>query len=210
VLMRQGRVQQALALIRSVPARDAREQQRKQLAEVDVLRDAGHLQQAYAVQARLHQRSPDDANLAYDLALLAERLGRLAEMEHLLRGIIARHPDYQHAYNALGYSFAERNIHLPEAEQLIRHALTLAPGDPFITDSLGWVKYRLGDLRGARQLLETAWATRADVEIGAHLGEVLWLLGDKARARSVWQQSLGQEPDNKTLRETLRRLGVAL
>jgi len=209
-LLRQGRVQQALERIRSVPARDAREQHRKQLAEVDILRDAGRLRQAYAVQARLHRRNPGDANLAYDLALLAERIGRLDEMERLLRGIIARHPDYQHAYNALGYSFAERNIRLQEAEHLIRHALTLAPGDPFITDSLGWVKYRLGDLDAARQLLETAWATRADVEIGAHLGEVLWRLGDKARARSVWQQSRGKEPHNKTLRETLRRLGVTL
>jgi len=210
LLMRQGQVQQALALLRAAPASGAGQQRLKLLAEVDLLRDAGLLRQAHALQTRLHRENPDDAGTAYDLALLAERIGNLDEMEQLLRGIIARHPDYAHAYNALGYSFAERNIRLPEAEQLIRRALDLLPGDPFITDSLAWVKYRLGDLHGARQLLEAAWSRRADVEISAHLGEVLWQLNERERARTIWQHGAALDPDNNTLRQTLRRLGVAL
>ncbi|CAB5667667.1 Putative Zn-dependent protease, contains TPR repeats [Delftia tsuruhatensis] len=210
LLARQGKLKEARALIEAVPASGPSQQRLKRLAEVQLLRDADQPAQAYALQAQLQKQDPDDAELAYDTALLAERIGKHDEMERLLRDIIARKPDFQHAYNALGYSFAERGIHLDEAEKLVGKALEMSPGDPFITDSLGWVKFRRGELDEALRLLESAYANRPDVEIAAHLGEVLWAKGEHDRARQVWGQALAKSPDNSTLRETLRRLGVSL
>ncbi len=210
LLARQGKLKEARALIEAVPASGLSQQRLKRLAEVQLLRDANQNAQAYALQAELQKQDPEDAELAYDTALLAERIGKHDEMERLLRGIIARQPDFQHAYNALGYSFAERGIHLDEAEKLVGKALEMSPGDPFITDSLAWVKFRRGDLDEALRLLESAYASRPDVEIAAHLGEVLWAKGDRERAQKIWRQGLATSPDNTTLRETLRRLGVSL
>jgi Flp pilus assembly protein TadD len=106
----------------------------------------------------------------------------------------------------LGYSFAERNLRLPEARNLIEKALELAPEDYFIVDSLGWVQYRQGDLTGAAETLRRAWGGRPDAEIGAHLGEVLWMLGDRGEANRIWQESLKSAPDNESLLKTIKRL----
>ena len=92
-----------------------------------------------------NQQFPGDVDLLYEQSMMAEKLNRLDEMERLLRKVIELKPDHHHAYNALGYSLAERNQRLPEAKQLIQKALELSPGEPFITDSLGWVEYRLGN-----------------------------------------------------------------
>lgn len=142
--------------------------------------------------------------------MLAEKIGKLDEMERLLRQIIATKPDYQHAYNALGYSFAERNVRLPEARALIQKALEFAPGDPFITDSLGWVEFRAGNLAEAERILEGAFKTRPDAEIAAHLGEVLWVRGKRDRALTIWREGAALNGDNETLLETLKRLRVKL
>ena len=140
--------------------------------------------------------------------MAAERLGRLAEMERLLRELIQRQPDDPHAYNALGYALADRGERLPEAKALIQEALRRAPDDAYIIDSLGWVEFRLGNLSEARRLLADALQRRPDAEIAAHLGEVLWVLGESDLARAVWRQGLELDRRNRTLTETLRRLGV--
>ena len=114
-------------------------------------------------------------------------------------------PDHAHAYNALGYSFADRNTRLPEARKLIEKALELAPEDYFIIDSLGWVLYREGDLKGAARELRRAYGGRPDAEIGAHLGEVLWVLGERDEARRIWDESLKAGPENETLQKTIKR-----
>jgi Flp pilus assembly protein TadD len=132
------------------------------------------------------------------------------EMERLLRQVIALKPDHQHAYNALGYSLAERNQRLPEARQLIAKALELAPGDPVIIDSLGWVEFRLGNTQEALRLLQQASAARPDIEIAAHLGEVLWTLGRRDEALRVWREARGRDGGNELLRATLARLKVDL
>jgi Flp pilus assembly protein TadD len=129
-------------------------------------------------------------------------------MERLLRQVIALKPDYQHAYNALGYSLAERGIRLPEAKELIQKALAYAPNDPFITDSLGWVEFRMGNKAEAARILETAYKSRPDADIAAHLGEVYWSLGQRDRAQSVWREGLLLNAENETLMETLKRLRV--
>jgi Flp pilus assembly protein TadD len=132
------------------------------------------------------------------------------EMERLLRRVIELRPDNAHAHNALGYSLADRGQRLPEARALIERALELAPGDPFITDSLGWVEYRMGNREAALAHLQRAWAARPDTEIGAHLGEVLWALGRRDEARRIWRDAQGRDAANEVLRETLARLRVSL
>jgi Flp pilus assembly protein TadD len=129
-------------------------------------------------------------------------------MERLLRQVIAIRPDYHHAYNALGYSLAERGQRLPEARQLIQKAVELAPGDPFIADSLGWVEFRMGNKTEALRILEDAYKARPDAEIAAHLGEVLWSLGQRDRAQAVFREALLVAPDNESLQDTLKRLRI--
>ena len=149
-------------------------------------------------------------DLLYEQAMVAEKLDRLDDMERLLRRVIAIKPDHGHAHNALGYSLADRGLRLPEARDLVQRALELMPGDPFITDSLGWVEFRLGRLEEAERLLRQAWASRPDTEIGAHLGEVLWAHGKQDDARRIWRQAQDRDGGNEVLRETLARLQVGL
>ena len=210
LLARQGKVAQARALLRNLPGTSADDKRMKLQAEVQLLRELRLYQEAYEVQVELVALAPDDTELIYDQAMLAEKAGRPEVMEQLLRQVIAQKPDYHHAYNALGYSLAERGVRLPEAKQLILKALEFAPADPFITDSLGWVEFRMGKPAEARRHLEAAYKARPDVEIAAHLGEVLWSLGDKDAAVQIWREGQRANPDNETLKETLARLGAKL
>ena len=182
----------------------------KLVAEAQVLREAGQYQEALSVQTQAVEQFPDSSDLLYEQAMLADKAGQPVLMEQLLRKLIAREPDYHHAYNALGYALADRGTRLKEARELIQKAVSLAPEDPFIQDSLGWVEFRLGNRAEAARLLEAAFEKRPDVEIAAHLGEVLWSMGQQERARQVWSQGLKSSSDNETLRSTLKRLGVAL
>jgi tetratricopeptide (TPR) repeat protein len=154
------------------------------------------------------KRFPQDTDLLYDQAMMAEKADRLPDMERLLRQLIAARPDYHHAYNALGYSLADRNIRLPEAKQLIEKAVSLAPNDAYIQDSLAWVEYRLGNNERALEILQAAYAKRPDAEIAAHLGEVLWVLGQREEALKIWREGLLLASDNETLQETLKRFQV--
>ena len=210
LLARQGKLAQARELIRQSPEREASDARAKLLAEAGVLREVKRWRDAFEVLASANQRYPGDADLLYEQAMMAEKTDRIDEMEQLLRRVIELKPDSAHAHNALGYSLADRSRRLPEARELIKRALELAPNDPFITDSLGWVEYRLGNREEALRLLRQAYAARPDPEIGAHLGEVLWAMGQRDEARRIWRESRGREPDNEVLRETLARLRAEL
>ena len=153
---------------------------------------------------------PDTVEIKYELAMLYERNQRLNDTERLLREVIAQYPGHAHSYNALGYSLADRNQRLPEALRLITRALEIAPNDPFIMDSMGWVKFRLGDYSGAVQYLDKAYRVRPEADIAAHLGEALWMLGQRDAAKEIWAKGVAKESDNATLLETLKRLGVRL
>jgi tetratricopeptide (TPR) repeat protein len=210
ILARQGKLKEARELIRSVPERSLEDARAKALAEAQVLRDVKNWSEANAVLAAANQRFPNDADLLYEQSMMAEKLGRMDEMEKLLRKVIDLKPDHHHAYNALGYSLAERNLRLSEARGLIQKALDLAPGEPFITDSLGWVEYRLGNRDEALRLLKIAYTSRPDVEIGAHLGELLWVTGNRDEARRILRAAREKDGSNEVLRETLTRLRVDL
>ena len=186
LLARHGKLTQARALIQSQPAATPGDERMKLVAEAQLLRDAGQFSEALAVQAKAVAQFPDDNDLLYDQAMLADKAGQPATMERMLRQLIAREPGYYHAYNALGYSLADRGVQLQEAKELVQKALTFAPADPFITDSLGWVEFRLGNYAKALQLLESAYKIRPDAEIAAHLGEVLWRMGQQPGA-DVWR-----------------------
>lgn len=208
ILARQGRLEEARQLIRALPERSPADVRMKTLAEVQLLRDNKQFKPAFELLARAVAKDPADADLLYDQAMLAEKMGDFAEMEKLLRQIVAKKPDYHHAYNALGFSLAERNQRLPEARQLIQKALEYAPGDPFITDSLGWVEFRMGNRAEALRILQGAYKDKPDPEIAAHLGEVLWSLGQREQAQAIWREGLLLNAENETLQETLKRLKV--
>jgi Flp pilus assembly protein TadD len=173
LLARQGKMKEARELIRKVPEQSPGDARAKLLAETELLRDRKMYAEAVQVMAQASKGLPDDTDLLYEQAMMAEKLDRVDEMERLLRRVIAIKPDHQHAYNALGYSLAERKIRLAEARTLIQKALELSPGEPSITDSMGWVEYRLGNREEAIRLLRGAYQARPDPEIAAHLGEVL-------------------------------------
>ena len=189
---------------------DKAEQAQVVLVEAQLLRDAGKHQDAFKLMQDGTKRFPDNTDFLYDYALMAEKLGKVDVMEKSLRQVIARSPDNQHAYNALGYSLAERNVRLKEAHQLIQKALGMAPNDPFIMDSMGWVNYRMGNLAEAESYLRKAYALRNDPEIAVHLGEVLWKNGKQEDARKLWREAKAKDPKNDALKSTLTRLRASL
>ena len=210
LVARAGDVAAARRMLTEINTDGEREQSLIVQAEAQILRDADQPKQAYQVLEKGMQRFPDNTDILYDFAMSAEKIDQVDQMETALRKVMRLVPTNQHAYNALGYSFAERNIRLPEAQTLVEQALKLAPDDPFIIDSVGWVKFRLGELTAAEELLRRAYKLRPDAEIAVHLGEVLWVRGQKDDAQKFWRDARTKDPKNDTLKNTLARLQVRL
>ena len=205
-----GDVPAARRLLASLKPSEPAAQAQVLAAEAQILRDAGQASQAYQLMQAATRRFPTNPDLLYDYALLAEKTGQVEEMERALREVMRLAPDNHHAYNALGYSLAERNVRLDEARALIEKALAMAPEDPFIMDSMGWVEYRMGNLEAAETHLRRAYSLRRDPEIAVHLGEVLWQRGKRADAEKLWLEARAKDPQNDTLRSTLARLRLSL
>jgi len=210
LMAKQGKLAEARQLIRQLPERKPEDARIKLMAEINLLREQKQYKSAYDLLAQAVAQSPTETELLYDQAMMAEKLGSLTEMERLLRQLMQLKPDYHHAYNALGYSLAERNVRLPEAKQLIQKALEFAPADPFIQDSLGWVEFRMGNKAEAIKIFEAAYKAKPDAEIAAHYGEVMWSVGQRDKAIAVWKEGMLLNPENETLLETLKRLRVRL
>ena len=208
LLARQGKLGEGRQLLKPAADASAADTRAALLAESQLLRENRDFAGSASVLKGALERFPDDTDLLYEQSMMSEKLGRFDEMEAQLRKVIELKPDHHHAYNALGYSFADRNMRLPEAKELIERALKLAPGEPFIVDSLGWVQFRLGHLSEAAQLLRQAYTARPDAEIAAHLGEVLWVSGAQDEARRVLAEAAQRDPSNEALRDTLTRLKV--
>jgi tetratricopeptide (TPR) repeat protein len=208
LLGRMNRVEEGLDLLRQMPSTTPEQRTQSIMAQGQLLRDAHRYEESYHLLEGALQDSPDDTGLLYESAMSAERLDRIDLMEARLRHLLQLRPDYAHAYNALGYSLADRNIRLQEAYQLIDHALTLAPDDGFIVDSMGWVQFRLGNLSAARESLTRAFQLKADPDVAAHLGEVLWASGDHSGARELLLNARRRDGDSDTLRDTLQRLKI--
>ncbi|MYN02807.1 tetratricopeptide repeat protein [Pseudoduganella sp. DS3] len=210
ITARKGDVDGARAQLKEITPADLAEQVQIVQTEGQLLRDAGRAVEAFKTLEDGVLRYPNSPDLMYDYALAAEKLGKVDAMETALRKVMESVPDNHHAYNALGYSLADRNIRLDEAYELIDKALKMAPGDPYIMDSMGWVLFRMGKLKEAEQSLRQAYALRGDAEIAVHLGEVLWTQGDKAGAAKLWREARAKDPKNDALRSTLARLNAGI
>jgi tetratricopeptide (TPR) repeat protein len=208
LLEKQGKPDDARKLLAGLQAQDPRDQALIARTDAAILFDAKRYQEAEDRLAQATADYPDDPDLIYDYAMAAEKNGHYDTMEAQLRKLIETQPDNPQAYNALGYSLADRGVRLQEADKLIQKASSLAPDDAFIMDSVGWVKYRLGDTTDALKLLRKAYDLQPNAEIGAHLGEVLWKTGAQDQARDAWREARKLEPDNDTLLKTLKRFQV--
>ena len=205
LLAAQGQLDAARAQLQQAHTATPEEQVQLLIAESALLRDAKQTSAALDLLEQALVKTPDQPDLLYESALLAEKLGRMEILESRLRRLIELRPDNAQAYNALGYSYADRNLRLPEARELIEKALKLSPDDTFIIDSLGWVLYRQGDLAGALSALERAYAQRDDPEIAAHLGEVLSVLGRGEEARRILTEARKKYPDNEALADAVKK-----
>lgn len=195
----------ALTHLASVRTDNEQEFVRLALTKELVLRDADNLPRAMSVLDDAVARYPGNTDLLYARGLLAAQLNRIVEHEQDMRALLAEDPNNAHALNALGYTLADATDRTEEAFELITKALSMRPEDPFILDSMGWVHYRMGNHNEAIDYLQRALNIRDDAEIAAHLGEVLWVTGEKERAREIWQRARETDPDNRVLRETLER-----
>jgi tetratricopeptide (TPR) repeat protein len=209
LLARQGKLAEALQMIRVANASTPAEQRYKLLTEVQLLLDQKKLGEARDVLNKANAETPDDIDLVYQEAMVDERLNRLDDMERLLRRILVLQPENSQALNALGYSLADRNLRLDEALTMVRQAHELSPADPFIVDSLGWVEYRMGHFDAAATLLAQAYSSRKDTEIAAHLGEALWADGKHDEAAQVLRDAHKLDAGNEVLKQTMTRLKVA-
>ena len=175
------------------------------MAESEMLRETGQQQASFDVLDAAVREIPDDTDLRYSRALAAERVSRIDLLESDLKQILQQEPEHAHALNALGYTLADKTTRYEEALDYITRALQLAPHDPAIMDSMGWVQYRLGNLQEALRYLRKASAALQDDEIAAHLGEVLWVSGEREEALAVWLEAQREYPDSEILQRTIER-----
>ncbi|MFO1318664.1 MAG: tetratricopeptide repeat protein [Burkholderiales bacterium] len=205
ILARQQKFAEARSYLKGVPATTDAHRVLLAQSEAQVLREGKQYQEAFDTIGASLEEFPDNPDLLYDHAMAAEKIDRLDVLEARLKRLIELRPEHAQAYNALGYTFADRNVRLPEARDFIEKALKLSPEDAFILDSMGWVHYRLGDLDQGLSFLQRAFRQRPDPEIAAHLGEVLWVKGSKTEAERIWRASLKDHPTNEELQAAIRK-----
>jgi tetratricopeptide (TPR) repeat protein len=205
MLAAQGDIDAARAHVQNISAPTLDMELRLFLAEGEILRNANKYQEAYDVYSLALQQMPDNPQLLYARALTAEKLGRIDEAVADLELIVKNEPNNAEALNALGYTLVDLTHRIAEGQQYIEKALKLKPDDPAILDSMGWAYYRLGQHKKALQYLQRAFDKLKDPEIAAHLGEVLWVLGEKDQARQIWDEALRETPKDKVLLNVIER-----
>jgi tetratricopeptide (TPR) repeat protein len=175
-------------------------------AKTSLLYNNNRQQDAFDLMKSEDSNFNNSAEFKFDYAMIAEKMGNLLLMEQLLKEAIKLKPDYAYAYNALGYSYADRNIKLADAKKYIEIALSISPNNHYIMDSMGWLHFRMGNIEIALQFIEKAYKIQKDPEIAAHLGEILWKMGKLKQAKKVWEESMKTYPSNTVLLETFERL----
>ncbi|MEY8247802.1 MAG: tetratricopeptide repeat protein [Bermanella sp.] len=210
VYIKLGQTQQALQHIRQQRQQDIQNRQAYFLMEVDLLNRSGQYQASLEVLNDALKAYQNNTDLRYSRAMVSEKLGDIVQLEEDLAFIIDKNPKNATALNALGYTLADRTKRLDEALKLIQQARAIAPSDPAIMDSLGWVYFRLGRMQESLALLKKAYGSFPDAEVAAHLGEVLWAMGLHKEAKEIWHQGIKQQPHSQILLDTLSRLEVNL
>lgn len=205
LLNNSGRLDDAIKLLHEIPVQDVQQRVQVLLIEAQLLRDAKRYEQAYEVLHQGLDENPDQPELLYEAALIADKLGKSDVLERVIHRLIELQPNNANAYNVLGYSLLDRNVRLKEGMRLVEKAYHIAPNDAAIIDSVGWGHYRLGDLDKSLEFLRRAFAADPDPEIAAHLGEVLWVKGEKKEAKKIWSGSLKQHPENEKLRAVMKK-----
>ncbi len=205
MLSKQDRLSEARQHLRQIEVQNNQQRVQVIVAEAQLLRDAKAYREAFDLLSKALEKLPNYPDLLYDHAMAAEKVGKVDVLEQDLRKLIQIKPDYAHAYNALGYTLADRSERLDEALHLIEKALSLAPDDYFVLDSLGWVNYRMGRLEKAEDYLKRAYANQRDAEIAAHLGEVLWARGKREEAEEIWRSALKENPRHETLLNVIKK-----
>ena len=205
LIARQGKLPEARTYLQGIEV--TTNQQRTQVvsAEAVLLRDAKQYQEAFEVLGRALEKLPNHPDLLYDYAMAAEKIDRIEVLESSLKKLIQVKPDNAHAYNALGYTLADRTTRFEEARKYLDQAIKLAPNDAFILDSLGWLLYRMKDNTQAISTLRQALSVRPDPEIAAHLGEVLWVNGDQTEAKKIWDSALKENPNHEIVLGTMQK-----
>lgn len=203
-----GDLRGARAHLHALRGRNRQESVRIYRAEAEVLAGEEMLDDAMGVYDTALEEFPQESGLLYARAMLAARLDRIDQVERDLREVLEREPDNADALNALGYTLADRTDRYQEAYELIKRAHELKPDDHYVIDSLGWVLYRLGRLDEAIKHLRRALSIQADPEVAAHLGEVLWVAGDREGAKEVWNTALKAQPEDKRLLDVIKRFGL--
>jgi Tfp pilus assembly protein PilF len=206
VMARQGDIAGARAHLQALPAETDAQRVQRALSEEQLLRDAQQYREALAVLNRALAAMADNKDLLYARALVAEKLDMIDVLESDLRNIIRQDPKHAQALNALGYTLADRTTRYGEAEIYLSQALAVKPDDPYILDSMGWLQFRLGNNTESVKYLRRALEVRSDAEIAAHLGEVLWVMGNRKEAESVWDRALLDTPDSEALLGVINRL----
>jgi tetratricopeptide (TPR) repeat protein len=207
---RMGNLGQARATIEALKPQDTHERSVVALTLASIYREAGRSDEAVDILVKADADNPNSAEIKYDLAMLYERQGKMAEFEALMRRVIDIDPNNANAYNSLGYTYADQNRRLDEAEDLLERALELDPDNPYILDSVGWYLFRTGDNEAAIEYLQRSFQQLPTADVAAHLGEVLWVSKRNDEALRVWTAGLQKEPENETLKKTLKRLGIKL
>jgi len=205
LLASEKKLPEARKMLQTLPNLTSEQQAIALQVEANLLVQEKQYDEAYAILDRAINTLPNTPEMIYDFAMLAEKVLRFDVMEQQLRKLITLKPDFAQAYNALGYTLADRNERLDEAEGLIEKALSLSPDDHYILDSMGWVQYRRGMLNEAADYLRRAYSEKTDPEIAAHLGEVLWQQGKRDEAVKTWEEALRAHPDNEVLLNTTKK-----
>jgi tetratricopeptide (TPR) repeat protein len=205
LLERNSRVE-ALALLDDYAADHPEDELDLTLVKAHLLADHGDGDSGLALLSTALERHPQHPSIEYDRAVILEQSGHVHESVEALQHILEKRPEDPTLLNALGYTMADHSLELPNAEALIRRALTVMPDNPAALDSLGWVRFRSGDLTSASSTLERAYSLGHDGEIAAHWGEVLWVSGRQSEARQVWAAALARDPESKPLKATIKRL----
>ncbi len=205
IMAKQGDLAGARKYLQSIPVQNDSQRVQEAIAEEQILREAKQYREAFEMLNAAIKAVPGDKDLLYTRALVADKLEMLDVAEHDLREILKQDPKNVNALNALGYTLSDRTTRYQEAMELLQQAMSLKPDDAFITDSMGWLQYRMGNHAEAIKYLKRALAIRNDAEIAAHLGEVLWVTGNHKEAESVWTNALHETPDNEALNSVIKK-----